>query len=78
MKSKYYGQIIDGKWKVIDYKNRYYKLINIYNNQVVEINHASLLNIIKGKTSVSRIISLKLHKNKIGYAFTKIPRRFYK
>jgi len=78
-KTKYYNLILDGKWKVIECCNlRYYKLVNIYNGQIVEIEHRTLSNIIKGKTSVSRIISLRLHKNRIGYEIKRVSNKFYK
>jgi len=63
-KSKYIGQIIDGKWKIIKCKSHYYTLINIYNNQIIKITNKCLLNVLRGETSISRIVYYRIKKSK--------------
>lgn len=84
-KSKYCGKILDGKWLIDSYELRnhhyYYKLINIYNSQTIEIVHTTLLDIIRGKTSVSKIISFRIAKSgdqKFSYGTKRLSNRFYK
>ncbi len=61
-KSKYIGQIIDGKWEIIKCESHYYTLINIYNHQIIKIHNKTLLKIINKETSVSRVIYYRILK----------------
>lgn len=85
MKSKYYGKVIDGKWVITNYELRnhhyFYTLTNAYNDQTIEITHATLLCILRGETSVSRIMSFRITKSresKFNYASKGLSKRFYK
>lgn len=85
-KSKYLNKTIDGKWLVKSYSYRnshyYYTLTNIFNDKSIEVTHATLLNILEGKTSVSKIMSTRIIKSGqsrfVSYASKRLSGRIYK
>jgi len=56
MSSKYIGRIYEGKWKVENYFNSHYILVNIYNGQTLTIHHNTMKKLDNKQTTVSKII----------------------
>ena len=63
MKSKYAGQIFEGRWKVLGAKNSEYVLENIYNQNQIVIHNETMRKLVKGETTISNIISYRLYKS---------------
>ncbi len=68
-KSKYLGNIYDGRWKVIeiiyknnDKKHQYYILENIYNKTQITIGQKAMKNISEGKTTIYNSIWVHNHR----------------
>ena len=56
MPSKYLNRIYEGKWKVENYFDSHYILVNIYNGQTLTIHHNTMKKLDDKKTTVSKII----------------------
>lgn len=56
MGSKYLNRIYEGKWKVENYFNEHYILVNTYNGQTLTIHHNTMKKLDDKKTTVSKII----------------------
>lgn len=68
-KSKYLGNIYDGRWKVIkitytDPKHQYYVLENVYNMTQITISAGAMKNISEGKTTIYNSIWTHNHRGK--------------
>ena len=68
-KSKYLGNIYDGRWKVIkiiykknDVKHQYYVLENVYNMTQITIGQKAMKNISDGKTTIYNSIWCHNHR----------------
>lgn len=70
MKSKYVGQTIDGNWKVVaskfdkETKHTYYLLKDQVNGRTMVISDSSLYKVLNGKTTISHIIHIRIHREK--------------
>lgn len=69
MASKYLGKQIDYRWKVIGTRHKkehtYYVLKNIYNEQEIEIIESVFANIIKEKTTIDKVIAIRIRRDKM-------------
>ena len=64
MESKNIGKIFEGRWKVVDYHKPKYLLENIYNGNQIEIYTSSFTKLLRGETTISKIICYRANKIK--------------
>lgn len=64
MESKYIGQVFEGRWKVIALHKEKFTLENIYNERKIELFKTVFMNVVKGKTTISRVLCCRANKNK--------------
>lgn len=67
-RKSYIGEIFEGRWKLISrekFKSSYcYVLENIYNQTQIVICSHTMYNIFHGKTNISKVLALRMRKNK--------------
>lgn len=75
-KSKYLGQIYEGRWVVISAKYKeatnhtYYTLANMYNDMEVTISDTVFAHIREGNTTISRVLHHRIKKDKTRRPFS--------
>lgn len=71
-KSKYLGEILEGKWKIIsveynkETQHSYFTLQNQFNNMVIIISDRSFYHIKQGKTTIGHIFYNRINKEHYG------------
>lgn len=68
------GNIYDGRWKVVScyskqtktHHDTIYKLKNIFNGKIIELDGQNIRRIEKGKTTVSQIYHIRLKRQHVG------------
>lgn len=69
MSSKYLGEMFDGRWEVVNTTKRrtkyYYLLKNIYNHEIMVIHPDTMTKLANKKTTVSKIRSIRLRREKL-------------
>lgn len=71
-KNNILGKIYEGRWKVIGYYNKIYRLKNIFNGNEIEIYESGIRRIEKGATTVSKIICCRANRSKAKKTFKDI------
>ena len=70
--SKYVGKVLEGRFEVIgcyhpegtNHRYLYFKIKNIFNNEIFDLTYNQMMDINKGRTTVGRIISKRIRKAK--------------
>lgn len=56
--------VFEGRWKVVAYANDLFTLKNIYNGNEIVIHRTGVTRIVKGTTTISKIICCRTNKAK--------------
>ena len=63
----YVGMVLEGRWKVVfKYRDGYFKLVNIYNKQIMKVHHKGLYHIVHGLDTISKLRARQMAVKKYG------------
>lgn len=78
MKSRYIGNVYDGRWEVKERNGKTFVLENIYNHEIMELDATVMGNVDKGKTTISNVRTCRIYHLKRDETPKAIKRQIFK